>query len=174
MPIYTYTETTNIDSTKPVPVVCDGQNVLTYARVYSNGLKKIVDATLDFRYFVEYHVCDADGTRLFDIKKYARRRRIWYKARDLNTVFLITYDGQFVMMPELHIHSEDGMKMELHKNIDDWSIFKVGDVEYARWHATFDEEQKQFQMTLDVIKEHPTMTAAHYIGIAQTTLFIGG
>lgn len=174
MTMYTYTETTDIDSTKPVPVVCDGQNVLTYARVYSNRLKKIFDATLDFRYFVEYHVFDASGERLFHIKKYARRRRIWYKASDRHTNFLITYDGQFVMIPELHIHSEDGMKMELHKNIDDWSIFKIGNEEYARWNAVFDEENKQFQMTLDIVKEHPTMTVAHYIGIAQTTLFIGG
>lgn len=174
MTIYTYSETTEIDSTKPVPVVCDGQNVLTYTRVYSNRLKKIFDATLDFRYFVEYHVHDTDGQLLFQIKKYARRRRIWYKASDPHTNFLITYDGQFVMIPELHIHSEDGMKIELHKNIDDWSIFKDDTTEYARWNAVFDEEQKRFSLTLEVLHEHPVMTPAHYIGIAQTTLFIGG
>lgn len=174
MTIYTYTETTEIDSTKPVPVVCDGQNVLTVSRVYSNGLKKIFDATLDFRYFVEYHVHDIHGELLFQIKKYARRRRIWYKAKDAAHEFIITYDGQFVMIPELHIHRDDGLKMELHKNIDDWSIFKEGDTEYARWNAEFDEESKLFHMTLDIVKEHPMMTHAHYIGIAQTTLFIGG
>lgn len=174
MTIYTYTESTNIDSTAPVPVVCDGQNVFTYNRVYSNKLKKILDAALDFRYFVQYDVHDLQGEQLFTIKKYARKRRIIYNARDKEMKFLISYDGQFVMIPELHIHREDGMKMELHKNIDDWSIFKDATTEYARWNSAFDEQTETFQMTLEVMQEHPVMTPAHYIGIAQMTLFIGG
>lgn len=174
MTIYTYTETTNIDSTSAVPIVCEGQNVFTYQRVYSNKLKKILDAAMDFRYFVQYDVHNLQGEQLFTIKKYARRRRIIYNAADAHNTFLISYDGQFLMMPELHIHSKSGMKMELHQNIDDWSIFKDHTQQYARWLSTFDEDTKTFAMTLEILEEHPVMTAAHYIGIAQMTLFIGG
>ncbi len=68
--IYTYKQPAAIESTESVAILNEaGEVSSTVQRVYSNGLKKAFDRTMDYRYFVRFDVNDVVGKPLFTCKR---------------------------------------------------------------------------------------------------------
>ncbi|KMY32491.1 hypothetical protein ACZ11_10235 [Lysinibacillus xylanilyticus] len=173
MKSYTYKQPAAIESTETVAIKNDaGEISSTVQRVYSNGLKKVFDRTMDYRYFVRFDVSDVNGQPLFTCKKMSRRGRVHFKGKDFvsGKEYMIAYDGWQIMIPDLII--TDGVqKITLNKEMEDWSVFSLDDQPIARWQAIFQETH--FEITLQIEDNSPIQHEAFYIAIGQAVLFVG-
>ncbi|MEB2281172.1 hypothetical protein LAV73_14390 [Lysinibacillus xylanilyticus] len=173
MKIYTYKQPAAIESTESVAILNEaGEVSSTVQRVYSNGLKKAFDRTMDYRYFVRFDVSDVTGQPLFTCKKMSRRGRVHFIGKDFVTgnEYMIAYDGWQIMIPDLII--TDGIQtIKLNKEMEDWSIFSLDDQPIARWHAVFCETH--FEITLQIEDNSPIQHEAFFIAIGQAVLFVG-
>ncbi|MCL1694669.1 MULTISPECIES: hypothetical protein [unclassified Lysinibacillus] len=173
MKIYTYKQPAAIESTESVAILNEaGEVSSTVQRVYSNGLKKAFDRTMDYRYFVRFDVSDGVGQPLFTCKKMSRRGRVHFKGKDFVTGkdYMIAYDGWQIMIPDLII--TDGVQqIKLNKEMEDWSVFTLDDQPIARWQAIFRETH--FEITLQIEENSPIQHEAFFIAIGQAVLFVG-
>ncbi|MFJ5566359.1 tubby C-terminal domain-like protein [Lysinibacillus xylanilyticus] len=173
MKSYTYKQPAAIESTETVAIKNDaGEISSTVQRVYSNGLKKVFDRTMDYRYFVRFDVSDVNGQPLFTCKKMSRRGRVHFKGKDFvsGKEYMIAYDGWQIMIPDLII--TDGVqKITLNKEMEDWSVFSLDDQPIARWQAIFQETH--FEITLQIEDNSPIQHEAFFIAIGQAVLFVG-
>ena len=174
METYTYEVPAKLNSTDDSHVHHNESHVYTISRVYDNGLKKLMDAYFDYRYFLKYVVKSPIGQELFLCRKVQRKGRLWFEARDLRTdqQFIISYENWRIGVPELFIKGEQ-LDMKIDKEMEDWSNFLVDEIIVARWLAVYNEERESFSMTLEVLPESPIQDAAFFLAIAQATLFIG-
>ncbi|MFJ8511293.1 tubby C-terminal domain-like protein [Lysinibacillus xylanilyticus] len=173
MKSYTYKQPAAIESTEGVAILNDAEEISsTVQRVYSNGLKKAFDRTMDYRYFVRFDVSDVNGQPLFTCKKMSRRGRVHFKGKDFvsGKEYMIAYDGWQIMIPDLII--TDGVqKITLNKEMEDWSVFSIDDQPIARWQAIFRETH--FEITLQIEDNSPIQHEAFFIAIGQAVLFVG-
>lgn len=172
---YTYQALGDIKSTEPQPIYNEqGKHIQSVRRVYSNGLKKLLDNYFDNRYFLKYEVLDNSGQTIFEAKKIFRRGKVWFEARERQTgeKYMIHYENWRIGVPELFITSNN-FKMKIDKEMEDWSTFSVDEKVVARWLANYDEQNNLFDITLELSDEAPIQDIAYYIAIAQATLFIG-
>lgn len=171
---YTYSVEGNIKSTAKQAVYNEeGTAVATVERVYSNGLKKLLDGYFDYRYFLTYVARGVDGNAQFTVKKIFRRGKVWFEGRNAGGMkFIINYENWRIGVPELFITGGD-VKMNIDKEMEGWSEFYVGDVNIARWQAVYDEAADQFHMTLQIEEMSPVQDVTFFVAIAQATLFIG-
>lgn len=171
--IYTYKQPAAIESTESVAILNEaGEVSTTVQRVYSNGLKKAFDRTMDYRYFVRFDVSDVTGQPLFTCKKMSRRGRVHFIGKDFVTgkEYMIAYDGWQIMIPDLII--TDGIQtIKLNKEMEDWSVFSLDDQPIARWQAVFCETH--FEITLQIEDNSPIQHEAFFIAIGQAVLFVG-
>jgi hypothetical protein len=171
--IYTYQQPAAIESTEKVAVLNEaGEVSSTVQRVYSNALKKAFDRSMDYRYFVRFDVSNVAGQPLFTCKKVSRRGRVHFKGKDFITGkdYMIAYDGWQIMIPDLII--TDGVqKINLNKEMEDWSIFSLDDQPIARWQAIFHETH--FEITLQIEDNSPIQQEAFFVAIGQAVLFVG-
>ncbi|MEG0260304.1 MAG: hypothetical protein RR595_11240 [Lysinibacillus sp.] len=173
MKTFTYKQAIAIERTEQVPIHNeDGQVTASVQRVYSHFLKKAFDRSMDYRYFVQYDVCDNDGHVLFSCKKVSRRGRVHYRGKDLveNKNYMIAYDGWQIMIPDLIITDGD-QKIHLNKEMEDWSTFSIEEAPVARWKAVYKETH--FDIVLQIEESSPIQSEAFFIAIAQCVLFIG-
>ena len=173
MKIYTYKQPAAIESTEKVAIFNDaGEVTSTVQRIYTNGLKKAFDRTMDYRYFVRYDVSDGAGQTLFSCKKVSRRGRVHFQGKDViaGKDYMIVYDGWQIMLPDLII--TDGVqKIKLNKEMEDWSVFIFEEQPIARWQAVFQETH--FNITLQIEDSSPIQHEAFFIAIGQAVLFVG-
>ena len=174
METYTYEVPAKLNSTDDAFVYQDGHHVYTINRVYDNGLKKLMDAYFDYRYFLKYVVRNPVGEDQFICRKIQRKGRLWFEGKNLQTdrQFIISYENWRIGVPELFIKGEQ-LDMKIDKEMEGWSNFLVDETIVARWLAVYNEERESFSMTLEVLPESPIQEAAFFLGIAQATLFIG-
>ena len=174
METYTYEVPAVLNSTDDSYVYRDGRHVCTVSRVYDNGLKKLMDAYFDYRYFLKYVVKSPTGQEQFLCRKVQRKGRLWFEARDLRTdeQFIISYENWRIGVPELFVKGER-LDMKIDKEMEGWSNFLVGEAIVARWLAVYNEEKESFSMTLEILPGSPVQDAAFFLAIAQATLFIG-
>ncbi|MFJ7839273.1 hypothetical protein ACIQXG_07325 [Lysinibacillus sphaericus] len=173
MRIFTYKQPVTIESTKVVQIVNEEGNVSsTVQRIYSNGLKKAFDRTMDYRYFVQFDVSTVDGQRLFSCKKVSRRGRVHFKGKDFVTGkdYMIAYDGWQIMIPDLII-TDGQQKIMLNKEMEGWSVFTLNEQPIARWQAVYQETH--FDITLEIEATSPIQHEAFFIAIGQAVLFVG-
>lgn len=162
-----------IESTKVVQIVNEEGNVSsTVQRIYSNGLKKAFDRTMDYRYFVQFDVSTVDGQRLFSCKKVSRRGRVHFKGKDFVTGkdYMIAYDGWQIMIPDLII-TDGQQKIMLNKEMEGWSVFTLDEQPIARWQAVYQETH--FDISLEIEATSPIQHEAFFIAIGQAVLFVG-
>lgn len=174
MNTYLYEVPAELNSTEDLPVYIDGRHIYTVSRVYDNGLKKLLDAYFDYRYFLKYAVKSTSGEPQFLCKKVQRKGRLWFEAKDLRTAqqFVITYENWRIGVPELFVKGEQ-LDMKIDKEMEGWSNFLVEDSVVARWLAVYNEDKERFSVTLEILPESPVQDAAFFLAIAQATLFIG-
>ncbi|QPQ35453.1 MULTISPECIES: tubby C-terminal domain-like protein [unclassified Lysinibacillus] len=173
MRTFTYKQPAAIESTNVVQIVDEeGQVSSNVQRIYSNGLKKVFDRMMDYRYFVQFDVRAQDGQRLFTCKKISRRGRVHFKGKDILTGkdYMIAYDGWQIMIPDLII-TDGHLKIMLNKEMEDWSVFTLDEQPIARWQAIFHETH--FDITLQIEDTSPIQHEAFFIAIGQAVLFVG-
>ncbi|MBK3495148.1 hypothetical protein JFL43_09825 [Viridibacillus sp. YIM B01967] len=169
---YTYLHPNSIETTPKITVMDEaGQAVYTFQRHYSNGLKRMIDKVMDYRYFLRYDVLDVQEQPLFTCKKVTRKGKVFYEAQDVieSKKYMLAYDGWKSMIPDLVI-TDGQMKMMLHKEMEGWSRFAVDGVDVARWQAVSGEE---FTMELEIEDHSPIQNPSFFIAISQCVLFIG-
>lgn len=171
---FTYTVPGDIKATAPQPIYDDAQTaVATVARVYENGLKKLLDIYFDYRYFLTYTVSNLQGETQFTVKKIFRRGKVWFEGKaPTGEKYIISYENWRIGVPELFI-SGNGMKMNIEKQMEGWSEFYMDGTIRARWQAAYDEPSDTFRMTLQIEDDSPVKDVAFFTAIAQATLFIG-
>ena len=174
---FTYQALADIKSTEPQPIFNEqGEHIESVQRVYDNGLKKLLDGYFDHRYFLKYEVLDKSGQAIFQTKKIFRRGKVWFEAYDFitNDKYIINYENWRIGVPELFITGTGNqLKMQIDKEMDDWSTFLIDDEVIAKWLAVYDEKSDVFQITFELSDAAPIQQTAFYIAIAQATLFIG-
>ncbi|MGN4127933.1 hypothetical protein ACMGD3_23455 [Lysinibacillus sphaericus] len=173
MKTFTYTQPVAIESTEVIQILNEAGAVSsTVQRIYSNGLKKAFDRTMDYRYFVRFDASDVDGQPLFTCKKMSRRGRVHFQGKDFVTGkdYMIAYDGWQIMIPDLIITNGE-QKITLNKEMEDWSVFSLNEQPIARWQAVF--RDTYFEITLQIEETSPIQHEAFFIAIGQAVLFVG-
>ncbi|MET4562619.1 hypothetical protein ABIA69_003810 [Lysinibacillus parviboronicapiens] len=173
MKTFTYTQPVAIESTEVIHVLNGaGEVSSTVQRIYTNGLKKAFDRTMDYRYFVRFDASDVDGQPLFTCKKMSRRGRVHFRGKDFVTGkdYMIAYDGWQIMIPDLII-TDGEQKITLNKEMEDWSVFLLNEQPIARWQAVF--RDTYFDITLQIEETSPIQHEAFFIAIGQAVLFVG-
>lgn len=173
MKTYTYTHPKEIESVSEVPIFNDnGQITAISKRIYDNRLKRALDQFFDYRYFLKYEVSDKSSEKSFTIKKIIRRGKLWYEGFDhkIGKKYIITYENWKMGIPELTI--TDGIiKIQINKQMEEWSEFLFAGTLAARWKAEFLNDQ--FYMTLQIDENSPIQNVEFYIAISQAALFVG-
>jgi hypothetical protein len=174
MNTYLYEVPAKLNSTEDILVHLNGQHVYTVNRVYDNGLKKLLDAYFDYRYFLKYVIKSTGGEEQVVCRKVQRKGRLWFEAKDFRTneQFIITYENWRIGVPELFIKGKQ-LNMKIDKEMEEWSNFSVEGTIVARWLAVYKEEDNRFSMTLEIMPDSPVQDAAFFLAIAQAALFIG-
>ncbi|HWI47513.1 MAG TPA: hypothetical protein VNU45_04710 [Rummeliibacillus sp.] len=171
---YTYLHPNTIKET-PVLVIQNEQkeDIFTCQRIYSNGVKRVLDHLWENKYFLTYKTYDLEQQELFTCKKITRKGKVYYEAVDkkINEKYTIAYDGWQQMIPDLIITKGDFL-MKLHKEMEDWSTFLVSDRVVARWRANLQNDSFHIELQIEV--EAPITNPAFYIAISQCVLYIGG
>jgi hypothetical protein len=169
---YTYKVSAELNDQTEQPIFQDEKQIGEVHRVYSNKLKRLVDQYFDYRYFLIYEA--AVHTKIFRVKKIFRRGKLWFEGKyvDESSKTIITYDNWRIGVPELLILHEQ-VKIKIEKEIEEPSRFYEGEEVIATWHAVFDEQSQQFDVTLQINQMATIQEPAFYIAIAQATLFIG-
>lgn len=173
MKAYTYTHPNTI-TTAPMCMILDeqGQEIGHCQRTFKNRVTKWMNTAMDHKYFV-CHIAKVEGEATAKCKKISRKGRVYYRA-DLEgyAPFEIGYVGWRDLIPDLQITNGEVM-MSLHKEMDEWSVFEQGGIDYARWLAVYSEERDEFDIRLEIFDDAPIKNPAFYIAIAQTILYIG-
>ncbi len=173
MHTYQYIHPKEIESTEEVPITNEaGEVVAISKRVYDNILKEKMDIMFDFRYFLKYNIYNPTGDLLFTVKKISRRGRLWFEGQDAksNTKYIISYENWRLGVPELYI-TDGNIKIQLNKEMEDWSQFLFNNEVIAQWKADYINDQ--FHMTLTINEKSPIQNVAVFVGICQATLFVG-
>ena len=172
MTIYTYKVSAELNDQTEQPIFSGDSKIGDVQRVYSNKLKRLVDQYFDYRYFLIYEA--SVNLKSFRVKKIFRRGKLWFEGKyaDGASKTIITYDNWRIGVPELLILHEQ-TKIKIEKEIEEPSRFYEGEEVIATWHAVFDEQQQQFDITLEIKQTATIQEPAFYIAIAQATLFIG-
>ncbi len=173
MKSFFYTQPLSIELT-PLTSVYDeeGHEVFRFQRYYSNKLKKIIDRTMDYRYFLDYRVYDLNDQLLFVCKKISRKGRVYYIARDIQTMddYMISYDKWKELVSDLLITGKD-IQIVIDKEMESsWSRFIYKEKEIARWKADI---AKEFMVHLEIEDDSPITNPAFFLAISQCVLFIG-
>lgn len=141
-------------------------------RIYTNKLKKLLDQSFGFRYFLMYRA--TVHNKSYIVKKIFRRGKLWfegnYDAEKKKTI--ITYDNWRIGIPELLIMHEN-IKIKIEKEMELPSRFFEGEIEIANWQAIYNEQEQTFTIELNILEEASIQDPAFYIAISQSTLFIG-
>ena len=175
MKTYTYSHPETIEYTGDVPIWDEsGQVAAISRRVYDNIVKSTFDKIFDFRYFLKYDVLDNNGQKLFTVKKISRRGKLWFEGSDVaaKKKYIISYENWRIGIPTLYI-TDGAMKIQLEKELEDWSTFLVNEEVIARWKADYREGDGEFHMTLEINNNSPIQEPEFFIGICQATLFVG-
>ncbi|SOC15049.1 hypothetical protein SAMN05880501_10826 [Ureibacillus xyleni] len=173
MHTFQYTHPKQIDFTDDIPIKNNaGEIVAISKRIYDNPLKKTMDRLFDYRYFLKYHIYNPSGDLLFTVKKISRKGRLWYEGHDTtnNKQYIISYENWRLGVPELYI-TDGNKKIQLNKEMEDWSQFIFDNEVIAQWKADFVNDQ--FQMTFTIDEKSPIQNVAVFIGICQAALFVG-
>lgn len=106
------------------------------------------------------------------MKKISRRGRLWFEGQDAksNTKYIISYENWRLGVPELYI-TDGNIKIQLNKEMEDWSQFLFNNEVIAQWKADYINDQ--FHMTLTIDEKSPIQNVAVFVGICQATLFVG-
>ena len=173
MKSFFYTQPLSIELT-PLTSVYDeaGNEVYKFQRYYSNKLKRVIDRTMDYKYFLDYRVYDMNDQLLFVCKKISRKGRVYYIARDIQTMddYMISYDKWKELVSDLLITGKD-IQIVVDKEMEsNWSRFIYEDKEIARWKADVAEE---FMVHLEIEEDSPITNPAFFLAISQCVLFIG-
>lgn len=173
MKIYTYKHPENIEYTGEVAICNEkGETIAISKRVYNHAFQRMVDSIFDYRYFLTYHIGDRDGKQLFTVKKISRRGKLWFEGYDiqLNKKYVISYENWRIGIPTLYITDGD-IKIQLEKEMEDWSKFIYNEQVIAKWKAEYMEGQ--FHMVLHIHDQSPIQKPDFFIAICQATLFVG-
>ncbi|GEK34572.1 tubby C-terminal domain-like protein [Kurthia sibirica] len=172
MKIYKYEVDGVLKNTATRDIFCNEIKVGQFQRVYSNVLKKIIDASLDYKYFVRIDA-QVDGYPIASCKKVQRKGKIYFNAMEEGKPFYrIAYVGWKELVPDLAISNKEQMMM-LHMNREGWSTFTFENNEVARWRADYNEESEQFSVELQIEGDCPFDNPALLISISHAILFIG-
>lgn len=175
MKTYTYCHPEAIEYTGDVPILDGTGQVIAYSRrIYDNFLKKTFDEMFDFRYFLKYDVLDTSGEKLFTVKKISRRGKLWFEGIEPTTKvkYIISYENWRIGIPTLYI-TDKKIKIQLEKELEDWSRFLLNQEEIARWKAEYRDVEGEFHMTLQINENSPIQQPQFFIAICQATLFVG-
>ncbi len=170
--IYTYEQPINIAETPKTYVFNEeAEIVYIFQRYYSNSIKKRLDKTLDYRYFVWYNVYNTNDELLCRCKKVSRKGKVYFEAFDYvdEKKYIVAYDKWKELVPDLLI-SDGYLQIKLEKEMEDWSKYVYMDNEIARWKADLAEV---FKIQLEVNDNSPINNVAFFIAISQCALFIG-
>ncbi|MEK9198124.1 peptide ABC transporter ATPase [Ureibacillus sp. 179-F W5.1 NHS] len=173
MKTYEYIHPENIEYTGEVAIREDkGETIAHSRRVYKHFFQRIIDSIFDYRYFLKYDVVDTEGKQLFTVKKISRRGKLWFEGYDiqLNKKYVISYENWRIGIPTLYITDGD-IKIQLEKEMEDWSKFIYNDQVIAEWKAEYMEDQ--FHMVLHIHDQSPIQKPEFFIAICQATLFVG-
>lgn len=172
MQTYHYKLPMNLQYTEEIPITMNGDQVGTLKRVYTNGLKKVIDRMFDQKYFVQIEA-QVKGFEKTVCKKIQRKGKIYYDAiEEGKPLYRIAYIGWKELIPDLMIsNKKDQMTLEM--NREDWSLFLYNEKTIARWRADYIEESDCFEISFEMLEESPFQNPALFIAIAQATLFIG-
>lgn len=172
MKSYQYEVTTKLQDTNEIPLYSNGEKVGYVKRVYSNFLKKFFDSSLDQKYFVRIE-SQLTGFEQAFCKKVQKKGKIFFTAAEEGKpAYNIGYIGWKSLIPDLIIDNKE-VQVLLSLDREDWSTFKWKDDIVARWKATYNEEQQNFAVVLEVEEQCPIENPGLLISIAQATLFIG-
>ncbi|RUL55591.1 tubby C-terminal domain-like protein [Lysinibacillus antri] len=170
---YNYTHPKEIEYTGEIQVFDEkGQLVAISKRIYDNQFKQKLDRMFDYRYFLKYDIYNANNEKELIIKKISRRGKLWYEAVDTKRqkTYIISYENWRIGIPELYI-SDGEIKIQINKEMEDWSEFVFENEIIAKWKAEFKDDQ--FEMTLVIHDNSPLQNVAFFIGVCQATLFVG-
>ncbi|QCR32295.1 peptide ABC transporter ATPase [Lysinibacillus sp. SGAir0095] len=172
---YTYSHPEAIEYTGEVPIMDENGHVIAYSkRIYDNFLKRTFDEMFDFRYFLKYDVLDKNKERLFSVKKISRRGKLWFEGFEVASrkKYIISYENWRIGIPTLYI-TDGKFKIQLEKELEDWSSFLLDEEVIAKWKAEYREKEGDFQMTLQINENSPIQQPEFFIAISQATLFVG-
>ncbi len=181
MKTYTYNHPEAIEYTGDVPVMDEnGQVIAISKRVYDNSFKKTFDKIFDFRYFLKYDVLNNEGEKLFTIKKISKKGKLWFEANEVaaQKKYIISYENWRIGIPTLYI-TDGVLKIQLEKELEDWSRFLIDEQEIAKWKAEYIEGtgegtgDGEFCMTLQINENSPIQQPSFFIAICQAALFVG-
>lgn len=175
MKTYTYCHPEAIEYTGDIPILDDTGEIVAFSRrIYDNFLKKRFDEIFDFRYFLKYDVLNYNGEKLFSVKKISRRGKLWFEGIEAATKkkYIISYENWRIGLPTLYI-TDHKVKIQLEKELEDWSKFLLNQEEIARWKAEYSDAKGEFHMTLQINENSPIQQPQFFIAICQATLFVG-
>ncbi|WP_338837920.1 hypothetical protein WDR10_07725 [Kurthia gibsonii] len=162
----------HLQHTEKEAIICDEQQVGTIQRVYSNGLKKVIDRMFDQKYFVQIDT-KIEGFAPVTCKKIQRKGKIYYDAiEEGQPLYRIAYIGWKELIPDLMI-SNKKEQMTLEMNREGWSPFLYNEKTIARWRADYIEEKDTFRITFEMLEDSSFQNPALFLSIAQAALFIG-
>lgn len=172
MKSYQYQVTTDLQDTQLVQLFSNQEVVGQMQRVYSNVLKKIIDSTLDNKYFVRIE-SKVDGFPNAYCRKIQRKGKVYYEAVEQGKpIYRIAYIGWKSLIPDLAISNKE-VQLILSMEREDWSIYRYEDKEVARWRAILDEEKQLFSIELQIEEDCPFDNPALLVSISHASLFIG-
>lgn len=172
MKSYKYEVDRNLKNTDERDIYHNDEKIGRFQRVYSNPLKKFIDASLDYKYFVRIDA-NVDDYPIASCKKVQRKGKIYFNAMEEGKPFYrIAYVGWKELIPDLAISNKEQMIM-LHMNREGWSTLTFDDLEVGRWHANYNEETENFAIELQIEDACPFDNPALLISICHAVLFIG-
>lgn len=172
MKIYKYEVPAILQHTEPLLIQLNEESVGTVKRVYRNPIKRVIDSTLDYKYFVKIE-SEVEGFPKGTCKKIQRKGKIYFEAKEEGQkVFRIAYTGWKALIPEVVISDGETMiKVDMDRELG--STFTFNDEVVAKWQTTFDESRNLFIASLELHENCPIQNPALLLSIAQAVLFIG-
>jgi len=172
MKTYKYEVPAILQHTEPLLVELDGESVGIVKRVYSNPIKRVIDSTLDYKYFVKIE-SEIEGFPEAICKKIQRKGKIYFEAKEEGSkLFRIAYTGWKALIPEVVISDGETMlRVDMDRELG--STFTFEEEVVAKWHTSFDETRNLFIASLEVDEKCPIQNPALLLSIAQAVLFIG-
>lgn len=172
MKSYQYQLSTVLQDTQSIQLFSNNEVVGQTKRVYSNPLKKLVDSTLDYKYFVRIESQVAGYADAY-CRKIQRKGKVYYEAVEQDKpLYRIAYIGWKSLIPDLAI-SNKKTQIILSIEREDWSTYNYEEQEVARWRAVLDEEKQMFSVELQIEDTCPFDNPALLVSISQAVLFIG-
>ncbi|MEG0381099.1 MAG: hypothetical protein RR603_05300 [Kurthia sp.] len=172
MKIYNYEVPAVLQHTEPLLVELEGESIGTVKRVYSNPIKRVIDSTLDYKYFAKIE-SEIDGFPKAVCKKIQRKGKIYFEAKeDGAPIYRIAYTGWKALIPEVVIsNGETMLRVDMDRELG--STFTYNEEVVAKWHTSFDDTRNVFIAKFEVEEDCPIKNPALLLSIAQAVLFIG-